>query len=301
MLINVTDGIRAWSVDSIFDTVDNPAEVKVFVPTLTHNQLFLTHSSPTDNAHYLTSFNFNIGTGQSTLLWNFVINNPNFPTETYDLGQPMVDDSINFVVVSLSPTNPQSTSPSYLFFFQCLTGNLTDYINFTEPIIGYATASNRIFISTPKSLYAYRFGTQEFLWSVPGVFHNLSAPTLSAVDAINVYVCDEGTIYGYSQDSTLPKEPVVKVNHPRSIQYLCDQPIVLQNSILIRTNIGNEINSGILFLGLKSRPPAPVNNPSNETGMIVGICIGVLFLLLIILVVIKFRRRRRSGNYNVLN
>jgi hypothetical protein len=300
LLINVNDGSRVWSVDSIFDTVDNPLELKVFVPTITHtNQLFVTHSSANISAHYLTSFNFDITTGQTTLLWNFAIINPNFPTETFDLGIPMVDDNIDRVVVSLSPTNRQSTSLSYLFFYQTSNGNLTQYLNFTEPIIGYATRENRIFVSTTKSLYAYYLGTQEPLWSVLGHFHNLSAPTLSAKDSIYVYVCDEGTIYGYSQVSTLPIVPVLQINHPPSIQYLCDQPIVLDSSIILRTNIGNPFNSGILYLGLNDRSGIPIN-PSNETGMIVGICIGVLFLLLIILVIIKFRRRR-IRTYNVVN
>jgi hypothetical protein len=309
VLFNVTAPALVWNTKNLFDVPDNPAELKPFTPTIVNGKYYVTNSSLISD-HSIVAFNF-IDSGVSSILWTFSFTNPNYPTMSYDLGLPLyrnADITVNdMLILSLSPINPTQTNSSYLIALDPPTGTLLWTRQFPEPIIGYAACKDTtiglyVYVSTTHALWAFRvIVTPPSLTEVWNVTKNLVGPiSAPSVDKNGrVYICDMGKLLGYS----LLGSPVIVVDHSQTNGNLCDQPLLLENSLIVRSNIGLQSN-GILFAGLGPYSPItpPVNAADqNEIGMIVGICIGILFLLLIILVIIKFRRRRRGRHYNVLN
>jgi len=304
ILINVTNDFVLWNFTKTFDTLDNPEEIKPFVPTIVNEKYVYVTNSSLNNEHSITAFNFSLLTGQSVPLWVYTFRNPNFPTATYDLGIPLfiqIPSSNGLIITSLSSVDLKSTGLNYLLAFDSLTGELMWTQNFTRPIRGYAAHPDpllKLIVSTTDTIWGYnvRAFNVDFLWNytTPGI---LSAPTID--DQGNVYICENGTISGYS---VVQGNVVAFLAHPNSKGNLCDQPIVVDKSLLVRTNIG-EPQNGVLYVEIGSLPPVnpPTPGSENETGMIVGICIGVLFILLLVVVIIKFRRRRNRGKYQNVN
>jgi hypothetical protein len=281
--------------------VDDLLAVEPFTPTILNgNYLYVTNTSGTN--HSVTAFSYELMSGQSTPLWSNT-----FSGDLNNLGQPMycnLSSTDGMIILSYS-----TTGPSYLVALDPLTGDLLWSYPFIEPIMGYACIPGEdriIFVSSVRYLSAFHItsrNTIEQLWNVTSSPGPISSPTVDMNG--NVYVCNLGRVIGYD----LLGQMVSYVQHNPSLDNRCDQPIIFQSSILVRTNIQLS-NQGILLVDLVSlMPPNPqpsnqpiAHNPANETGMIVGISVGVLFFLLGVLVLIfQYKRRRRLGyQYEVL-
>jgi len=300
LLINVTDAKVVFSLDGIFDTMDNTPVAKPFIPTIVNNQFLYVTNSSVNSEHSVIAFNYTLEGSVSTM-WTYKFQNPNFPTTSYDLGLPVflnLPSTNGLIITSLSPINPYQPGESYLIALDSKNGALMWTQNISKPIIGYA-----IFIDQKALLFRIIATTLDTIssWNVLpkglDLSYNYTSPGWFSPPSVdsegNVYVCENGTITGYNLVGNI----ISSFSHAASKGLLCDQPIVLDQTVLVRTNIGGSNIDGVLFLELAASNP-PANTPGNETGMIVGICIGVLFLLLIILVIIKFRGRRRYSQLN---
>jgi len=247
----------------------------------------------------ITAFYFDINTGKSELVWSKTFFPPEFPTGMeYSILDPMVCKSRNdeyILITAISHFSTPEPERGYLIALNATTGNMLWSRILDEPIVGYSYDRNNdmLYVTTVHSLVSLKNinnSTQD--WAITyDKSTETSPPTIDQTG--NVYICISGSIRGYNNFGS----PIFWYEHT-SIERYCDQPIILDNAILVRTDPLNPTNSTGLFLTsvipIPATPTAPPSIHEDNTGLTVGLVIGGLALLALILLVVRISKRRKT-------
>jgi outer membrane protein assembly factor BamB len=305
LLVNVgKNGEVVWQKQNIFETIDHPFLVPHFSPTIWStgdaNWLYLTNTSMSLD-HSITAFNFDMNSGNSVPQWSKTFLPPDFPTGLeYSIVVPVICETRNnqyILITALSHISSFETVNSYLIALDAQTGNLLWSHILPEAIMGYVYDRNNdvLYVTTSHKLVSFknlRDSTQE--WEITfDTKTETSPPTLDQSGF--VYICNSGSIRGYNNFGTV----VYGYDHNPSGGRYCDQPIILDNAILIRTERADPTNAtGIFLSSVRTVPPSPTAPPStheDKSGLIIGLVIGGLAILALILLIIRISKRRRDA------